>query len=255
MKHYSKLIILNVATCISLMWKILPSKIRELLITGLLILESRGDAAKGMGRLFKIKDRLDWVINERAMEYGCGVHPKHRLIKYHDYFIERIEPGSKVLDVGCGHGVVSRSIATRVKSVTVVGVELSKKNFDIASSGIMQPNLRFVNADARDGLPKGHWDVVVLSNVLEHIEDRVEFLRDIISQAKPNKILIRVPLFERDWMMAMRKEIGVNYFSDDEHYIEHSLIEFSEEMKNSGLKLVDQVAIWGEIWSECELIK
>ena len=33
-----------------------------------------------------LKDKIDWVINERALKYGSGIHPKHSLIKYHDFF-------------------------------------------------------------------------------------------------------------------------------------------------------------------------
>ena len=64
----------------------------------------------------------------------------------------------------------------------------------------------------RRDLPEGHWDVIVLSNILEHIEDRVGLLTDIVRQADPDQFLIRVPHFERDWSMAMRKEVGANYF-------------------------------------------
>ena len=40
--------------------------------------------------IFLIKDSLDWVINERALKYGQGIHPKHKLTNYHHFFIDRI---------------------------------------------------------------------------------------------------------------------------------------------------------------------
>lgn len=236
---------------LSRIWRLLPGPFRDAILTGLLILESRGDAAQGLKRLFLIKDRLEWVINERAMVYGDGVHPKHRLINYHDYFVERIPAGGSVLDIGCGHGVVARSIARRVAGCTVVGVELSQETFLRACASDVPPNLSFVNADARTSLPKGHWDVVVLSNILEHIEDRVGFLQDILHQATPCKVLIRVPLFERDWQMPMRKELGVYYFSDSEHFIEHRVDELMQELSSVGLLPINQITLWGEIWVEC----
>ena len=34
--------------------------------------------------------------------HGQGEHPKHKLTRYHDFFIEHIADGAHVLDVGCG---------------------------------------------------------------------------------------------------------------------------------------------------------
>ena len=54
-------------------------------------MESRGDKKKGLKQLFFIKDKLDLVLNERALFYGNGIHPKHELTKYHDFFIDNIK--------------------------------------------------------------------------------------------------------------------------------------------------------------------
>jgi len=51
-----------------------------------------------MKRLFTLQDDLDHVVNERAMIHGKGEHPKHRLMRYHDFFIENIADGQRVID-------------------------------------------------------------------------------------------------------------------------------------------------------------
>lgn len=237
---------------LSVLWRLLPAGLRRGLITGLLVLESRGSKpADALRRLFPLQDRLDWIINERAMAYGDNVHPKHRLMRYHDFFVDRIATGSRVLDIGCGYGAVARSIAMRVPNSTVVGVELDQGRLSQARAGDVPANLSFVEADARRNLPPGPWDVVVLSNILEHIEDRVGFLRDILLQAAPQRILIRVPLFERDWKLPLRRELGIGYFSDAEHFIEHRLDELRDELLAAGLMPVETIALWGEIWTDC----
>ena len=104
-------------------------------------------------------------------------------------------------------------------------------------------------------IPKGKWDVIILSNVLEHIDKRVLFLKKIIKNSKSKKLLIRVPYFERSWEIPMRKELKINYFSDNDHKIEHTLQEFIDEMKNSGLKIIEIKLIWGEIWAVCKINK
>jgi hypothetical protein len=88
-----------------------------------------------------------------------------------------------------------------------------------------------------------------MSNVLEHIEERVDFLQGLIKKINPHRILIRVPLFERHWHIPMRKELGVGYFSDQTHFIEHTLEEFSYEMQQAGLDIISQDIHWGEIWA------
>lgn len=250
-----KKLVLGLASLMSVLWRIVPKKMRHSIITGFYILESRGKPSDGLRNLFDLENKLNWVINERAMAYGGGEHPKHRLTRYHDFFIDRLEPGAHVLDIGCGYGAVARSIATRVPGSRVVGIDLDKKRLGQAKNAKNPGNLEFIEADARKDIPEGTWDTVILSNILEHIEDRTGFLADVISQARPNQILIRVPLFERSWKMAMRRELGVNYFSDEEHFIEHQLSEFRKELEESSLQAAELQTLWGEIWARCVPVK
>ena len=62
-------------------------------------------------------------------------------------------------------------------------------------------------------------------------------------------------MFERNWEMALKKELGVNYYSDDDHKIEHSIKEFYEEMTTSGLKIKEIKTKWGEIWAICQPLR
>ena len=66
-----------------------------------------------------------------------------------------------------------------------------------------------------------------------------------------NKFLIRVPLFERDWQIALRKELDIYYFSDLDHKIEHTVNEFKKEMRQSDFLVKELITIWGEIWAVC----
>ncbi|CAA6604964.1 Methyltransferase type 12 (fragment) [Rhodospirillaceae bacterium LM-1] len=118
----------------------------------------------------------------------------------------------------------------------------------------MPDNLKFVEGDATHQLPDGRWDVVVLSNILEHIELRVDFLKAIVVKTRPKRILIRVPMFERDWQIALRKELGIDFRSDPTHMIEHTLPEFEMEIAKAGLRTCERLTLWGEIWATVEPI-
>jgi SAM-dependent methyltransferase len=248
----ARAVVLKFADGLARLWQLLPARLRETFVTGLFVLESRGKADEGLRRLFVLQDKLGWVISERAMAYEGGIHPKHRLTRYHDFFVERIAPGSRVLDVGCGYGAVAASIAQRVPGSTVVGIDRNRPRLEQARRTHALPNLSFVEGDATRDVPAGRWDVIVLSNVLEHIEDRIGLLRAVLARSGARRVLIRVPLFERDWTMPMRKEIGANYFSDPEHFIEPRVEELRSEVSAAGLVPGETVTLWGEIWMVCE---
>lgn len=229
---------------------LIPAKIRSNILFGLLLIESRASSSgSALKNLFLIKDKLDMLINERALACEGHSHPKHRLINYHHYFITNIPANSKVIDIGCGNGAVAKAIANNVSGVEVTGIDNNKDRLECAIQNNDLTNLKFIFGDALE--IEGNWDVVVLSNVLEHIEERVVFLSNITKELEPKLILIRVPLFERNWEIPMRKELGINYFSDNTHYIEHTIEQFDTEMSEAGLSIESVQYIWGEIWAKC----
>jgi SAM-dependent methyltransferase len=241
---------LKLANILAVLWQMLPQRLRLLLIKGLFVLESRGgDSEQGLARLFALQDGLEHVVNERAMIHGKGEHPKHKLTHYHDFFIERIADGERVLDVGCGYGAVARSIANARPNAQVIGADYDKGRLGQARASNNPANLCFVETDATKSVPPGPWDVVVLSNVLEHIADRVGFLSALIANTRAKRFLIRVPHFERDWKMPMRRAVGANYYSDPDHKIEPTQAEFREETGRAGLAIEELITPWGEIWA------
>ena len=250
----NKKLILKLADIISIVWLLIPFKVRKFLFTSLFILESRDKKIKnGLSRIFYIKDKIEWVINERAINYDNGIHPKHRLTNYHKFFIDRIIDGESVLDIGCGNGAVAIDIALSKPNSKIIGIDINKESINFAN-GLKDlnsiKNIKFIfgNIFHQKGIKS---DVVILSNVLEHIKDRDLFLDGIISSTGAKKFLIRVPLFERDWQVALRKELGIYFYSDYDHKIEHTIKEFQNELINVNLKSKELLTIWGEIWAEC----
>jgi ubiquinone/menaquinone biosynthesis C-methylase UbiE len=210
--------------------------------------------SKDLIKLFKLKDDLEKFINNRALAFGNGEHPKHYLISYHEFFIDNIIDGETVLDVGCGYGALSRSIANSKQKSIVIGLDYDESRLSQAVNSKNPKNLRFIMGDATQLTIEESFNVVVLSNVLEHIKDRIGFLRELQSLTKAKKYLIRVPCYERDWQVPLRSKLGVNYFNDDDHKIEHKLEEFIYEVKQSGLIPKGITTNWGEIWANCETL-
>lgn len=247
-----KSVALSGAKAVALLMSIFPSGLRHKLIFASLVLESRiGKPDNALRNLYRIQDDLEMILAERATAYGEGIHPKHRLTRYHEFFVERIGETARVLDIGCGYGEVARAIARARPRAVVQGIDIEAPLIRQALNAENPPNLSFVEGDATRSLPDGPWDTIVLSNILEHLEDRVGFLRALIAAQKPDQILIRVPAFERHWHIPMRRELGIGYFSDRTHFIEHTAEEFASETKAAGLKIVEMKTVWGEIWAAC----
>jgi 2-polyprenyl-3-methyl-5-hydroxy-6-metoxy-1,4-benzoquinol methylase len=243
---------LRVALKVSPLLALIPRAVRIRLYFFLLLTESRcGTPVESLKQLFLISDRLDWLINERALSYGGGQHPKIRLTAYHQFFQNAIDSNDTVLDIGCSHGYVAASIAKHYPAATVIGLDRDKVAISRARLLFELPNLRFIEADATDLISIPNVDVIILSNVLEHISERVAFLTQLVRETKPRKLLIRVPLYERSWTVPIRDEIGMSYFTDDDHYVEHTLSQFLNEMGSAKIAVNFYQTLWGEIWARC----
>lgn len=208
--------------------------------------------AEALKLLFDLENRLYGIMGRESIRYGKGIHTKHRHIRYHDFFIDNIEEGSHVLDIGCGNGVLTVDIAAKVKKSTVFGIELNEESVKYAQKKHSRNNVTYVQGDALKDLPDMRFDVIVMSNVLEHIKKRVPFLKSLIKRYNPGKFIIRVPIFERDWRVPLMKELGIDYRLDSTHEIEYRQEDFWAEMWKAGLREVKSCIKWGEIWTVLE---
>ncbi len=236
-------------TAASLPFRLLPNVLRHRLIQAVLDATAGQPAREAMRALLAIDESLLGRINEVAMRYDNGIHVKHRLMKYHDFFVEHIRSGERVVDIGCGYGAVAYSIVSR-SGADVTGIDLSIANIGEARRRFQHPKLTWLEGDALTDLPQGPYDTAILSNVLEHIEHRVEFLKALQRQPAPKRLLIRVPMFNRDWKVPLRKELGMTYFSDPTHFTEYTRESFETEMTQAGLTITDLQIAWGELWAE-----
>ncbi|MBI1245690.1 MAG: methyltransferase domain-containing protein [Alphaproteobacteria bacterium] len=206
---------------------------------------------EGLRFLFAVQARLDNALAEEAVRYGLGVHPKHRHMRYHDFFVTRITAGQRVLDVGCGNGYLARRIAADA-GAAVVGVDIVAANIEKACRLHAHERVEFRIGDILREIPAGGFDVIAMSNVLEHLPGRPELLRRLAEATGARRFLIRVPNFERDWTVPLKKELGIDWRSDSTHETEHTSAEFEAEIDAAGLLVRECLLGWGEIWAVVE---
>jgi SAM-dependent methyltransferase len=185
------------------------------------------------------------IISYLSIKYEKGIHPKHRLIGYHDFFLENVCSTDRVLDIGCGNGALSFDVASKARSV--LGVDIEKNNIDVANSKFRGNKVKYIVCDATKDLSGEKFDVIILSNVLEHIDKRVDFLVSIRSLA--GKYLIRVPMFDRDWIPLYKKELGIEWRLDLTHFTEFTKKTFEKEVSSAGYKIKSLSVQFGEIWA------
>lgn len=213
------------------------------------ILPSSIPPIKSLRIICASQDILHSALNDVAIRYeSTGLHPKHRIMQYHDFFVKRINPEENVLDIGCGVGAVAFSIAERGGNVTAI--DISEKNIESAKKMFAHPNIQYVCGDALDYIPGKTVDVVVMSNVLEHIENRIEFLNSLVSYLPDASYLFRIPRKDRQWGVFFREELGLNWMLDVTHYTEYTYESFAEELKAASLDIIHAEFQWEEIWAE-----
>lgn len=176
---------------------------------------------------------------------NSGLHPKHEIMKYEQFFLQNVNPSTRVLDVGSGNGKIAYDVSEKAKEVT--GIDIRTINVKKARERYSRGNLTFTKGDATSMDIQDQFDTIILSNVLEHIEHRVEFLKKL-SRIAPI-ILIRVPMLTRDWITVFKKNEGLEYRLDDTHYIEYTTEIFEQEMEEAGLTIENLSINFGEIYA------
>jgi ubiquinone/menaquinone biosynthesis C-methylase UbiE len=95
--------------------------------------------------------------------------------------------GQRVLDLGCGDGIIALGLAGRTKARSVLGLDLQPVDIEFlaklaADHGVRanEPRLSFAVSEEYDlDLPDASVDVAVTWSVFEHVTDPVALLREI----------------------------------------------------------------------------
>lgn len=185
------------------------------------------------------------VLSKIAILQNNGMHPKHRILNYHKFFTDHIDSTDTILDIGCGNGANAYDVASKAKEV--VGIDIEEKYIRDAKKKHAKSNITYIVGDATVYPFEKKFDKVILSNVLEHIEHRVEFLKKI--HPLTDRILFRVPLITRDWLPVYKKEQGVEYRLDLTHFTEYTVEQAKDELSQSGWKYSEFSFQFGEIWA------
>lgn len=134
------------------------------------LFDQRNDQRAELSRL-QAQARLD-IEAERAMWKQAG-----------------LEPGMRVLDLGCGPGVVSCSLALEVAGGSVLGLDLSESllaSAEATRARLGIENLQFARGDIYDlPLEENYFDFVYARFLFQHLSDPAKALQNILRVLKP----------------------------------------------------------------------
>jgi 2-polyprenyl-6-hydroxyphenyl methylase/3-demethylubiquinone-9 3-methyltransferase len=115
--------------------------------------------------------------------------PLHEINPLRLDYINRIAPlaGKTVLDVGCGGGILSESMAALGAQVT--GIDLGDKALQVAKLHLLesgrQVNYQKIAVEDLAAEQPGHYDVVTCMELLEHVPDPSSVINACAQLVKP----------------------------------------------------------------------
>ncbi|AGA33084.1 3-demethylubiquinone-9 3-methyltransferase [Thioalkalivibrio nitratireducens DSM 14787] len=125
--------------------------------------------------------RSGWIVEQLARELGrdaSAAMPLH---------------GLSMLDVGCGGGILSESVARN--GAEVLGIDVTARNIVVARDHADGQGLAIrYRQVALEDLDEGDFDVVLNMEVIEHVVDPQAFLRECLSRVRPGGFLVLATL-------------------------------------------------------------
>ena len=120
--------------------------------------------------------------------------------------------GMKVIDIGCGGGILAESMAR--KGATVTGIDLSDKALKVADlhsleSGV-QVRYQKIAAEDMAAQEAGQYDVVTCMEMLEHVPDPAAIVKAAATLVKPGGHVFFSTLNRnaKSWLFAV---VGAEY--------------------------------------------
>ena len=142
--------------------------------------------------------RIEYIL-EKICEY-------YKLSEKKSFPLEKI----KILDIGCGGGLISEPMARLGANVT--GIDASFKNIDIAKIHSKKSGLKidYFNKSPEQMNDQEKYDVILNLEIVEHVENLDLYLNSCRKLLKKNAIMFTATL-NRTFVSFIKAIIGAEY--------------------------------------------
>ena len=189
------------------------------------------------------------ALASRWWDENSEFRPLHRINPHRLEWIDQLTSlnGKKVIDIGCGGGILAEAMAKR--GAQVCGIDLAGKPLEIARWHAAQVDVKLEYADssAEEWATKHHqhYDVITCMEMLEHVPDPSSVIAACSSMLKPGGWCF-FSTINRNPLAYLTTIIGAEYVLrtlpiGTHHYHKfirpHELIQMAE---NCGLQLIEK---------------
>lgn len=154
------------------------------------------------------------------------------LIKYH-------KKKGRVLDIGCGVGTIDFYLAKR--GDMVMGIDISENAISIARKNAeifgLDRYIQFYIGNFPEKFPEGRFDIIICSEVLEHIKDDEGSVRKIKESLLKNGIVIasspskNAPFYKMGLLKNFDRKVG--------HLRRYTDTSYRDLFESAGLKILE----------------
>ena len=147
------------------------------------------------------------MFNPIRIEYILDIASKHFNFKINN---QKSLNGLKILDIGCGGGLISEPM-TRL-GAEVTGIDASAKNIEIAKLHAKKNNLKinYLNSEPEKLNLKNEFDIILNLEVVEHVENLNLYLESCQKLLKPKGLMFTATL-NKTLTSFIKAIIGAEY--------------------------------------------
>jgi 2-polyprenyl-3-methyl-5-hydroxy-6-metoxy-1,4-benzoquinol methylase len=182
--------------------------------------------------LYSDPERMTEYLDGLALTYALWPNHTRMLRFYVEHFLPLVPHGSRLLEIGPGHGLLATVLLARRPDVRYVGIDISPRSISysaaaFAAAGIAADRYDLVVGDA--GKPAGplaaltDFDAAVCCEVLEHVDEPAALLHTVAAQVES-----RGPIFV---------STVANMEAEDHVYLFHDLHDIRGFLSGNGFSV------------------